>query len=101
MILTRTHRFRFYTEKICIQIYVIFYNDNSEKYYKSRESGGVIVLFFLTNWKFFAVKILKIRKLYETLVYIIIQSIVNYHIVHLKFSISLRKILTMTRFSLN
>ena len=27
-----------------------------------------------------------------------IQSIVNYHIIHLKFSISLQKILTMTRF---
>ena len=31
----------------------------------------------------------------------LVQSIVDYHIVHLKFSISLRKILTMTLFSLN
>ena len=29
------------------------------------------------------------------------QSIVDYHIVHLKFTTSLRKILTMARFSLN
>ena len=31
-------------EKFCITIYVLFHNDNSKKYYESRENQGVMVI---------------------------------------------------------
>ena len=33
-----------YTEKFCIAIYVFFNNDNSKKYYESRENRGALVI---------------------------------------------------------
>ena len=50
-------------EKLCITIYVLFYNNNSKKYSESEKNRGAMVSLFLSDWKFFSVKVLKIQKI--------------------------------------
>ena len=42
--ISNAHYQFFYTEKLYIAIYVLFYNDNSRKYWESKENRGAMVI---------------------------------------------------------